>query len=65
MQSGILFEITFGSNIFTFEKVVLVSIMAVFIFVGVKMEEGRLIKKFKQYSSYMNVVQYRFIPYVF
>ena len=35
-----------------------------FIYIGVKMEEQRLLIKYKQYKDYMNSIKYRFIPYV-
>jgi protein-S-isoprenylcysteine O-methyltransferase Ste14 len=65
MQCGMILSLTFGSHIFTFEKVILGSVLLVFILIGVKKEEGRLLQKYEQYKDYMNEVKYRFIPYVF
>ncbi len=43
MLTGVLLQLIFGSHIFTFEKVVLVSAITVFIMIGARTEERTLL----------------------
>ncbi len=43
MLTGTLLQLIFGSHIFTFEKVVLVSAITVFTIIGTRMEERTML----------------------
>ena len=65
MQTGLLLQMMFGGDgNYTMERLLWVVIMCSFIFIGVEMEERRLMKSERDYPDYCQKVKGRFIPFL-
>ena len=64
MQSGALLLLIFGNGVYTKEVLLFNSVMALFVIIGVLMEERRLCFLEENYPAYMKKVRARFIPFL-
>jgi protein-S-isoprenylcysteine O-methyltransferase Ste14 len=62
MQGAVIALIIFGNGVYTSERLLFVALMGIGVFVGVIMEERRMLAQYKEYSEYMKRVPSRFLP---
>ena len=63
MQAGLILSIGFAHGLYTVDRLIYVGVMWLFIFVGVFLEEKRMLEQFIDYKPYMEKVKSRFFPF--